>query len=1227
MIKSSLSLPFVLLLCIGLIHPTVVHAQMNLGDVVIYNEESGMSHVSVSVIHKSTDGYLWVGTMEGLNRFNGRTFEYYRDKGPQHKSLSNKSVLSVTEDKNGFLWIGTQDGLNKYDPRTERFTAYRFFEDDREKGGYAVITALLAEGDVLWVGTASGVVRFNINTENYTKVDLGPKYHATDLFKDVFDFANQENLLWVGTKKGLFCYDKDKQRTKEYLAKGQEDNTIEGTRINHIRTDDSSRIWLSTDKGITELIPGGAHFWAKNYNFYDPQDGSILRDFYYTDQINDSTIILGTIVSGLFTFNTKTQEPASMQMDFPYRLKTKAHYFDRKNNILWIGALNKGLIKINPSSKLFRPHVIFDRSDRISSFYIFIQDSDRPEIIWAGSTTGLIRYNRHTGQHTGYYVHFENDVGYTIRSLIDDAKGNIYVGTHGKGLFVFNKRSGTFKKHLFSEKYPEYGEVHAVCLHQNKLYIGASNVLFVYDTVTDKFEKHLVNEVPDASIEALYLLGSDKLMVGSLGNRLAAYNISSHNIEKIPAAYKDGDTDTCALSGISFTEFDENLLLFGTFGNGICVYDKKRNLTYQDTRFINSNYDVIYGIITDKNGNLWASSNYGLLFYERTEDSWITFRKSDGLQGNEFNIGAAFMASDGELFFGGNNGFNHFYPDDIEVQRRPIRLYFESFKVFNALVEAGDSVNGNIILHESIRFQDTLRLNYRQNFLNFSFSAIDYLNPLELRYRYKLEGFSDEWVYTERKNNTAVFTNLSPGEYVLIVQARSKYSDFEDNQIKRYIFIKPPFYKRPIFYFLVVLSVVLIIFLLIKLRERSLKIEKRKLEQLVDLRTLEIRRARNDFEQEKEFVDAIIEISPEGIAVFDKYGSFMRLNPALLHILGYTSSELAGTNLREITPPEWHEQINNDLEDIGRGASIVSETELIRKDGKPIDIRMSSAGIADSAFVSVITDISERKIAEYKAEQYRAELEKQVKERTEDYKKAKEKAENADRLKTAFLANMSHEIRTPLNSILGFAQLLNEDGIGKEQIKTYTDLIQRGGNSLLHLINDIIDLAKIESNQLSIEKEYFSINELMDETFRLFSNSKENIQNGKIEMRINIPAQDVSLYSDPNRIKQVIINLLNNAHKFTDKGHIEVGYTHVIETGMVFLRFYVEDSGAGIPPDNIEKIFSRFTKFDKNSTRVIKGAGLGLAISKRIVDLLGGSIGVESEFGVGSTFYFTIPLQ
>ncbi len=250
-------------------------------------------------------------------------------------------------------------------------------------------------------------------------------------------------------------------------------------------------------------------------------------------------------------------------------------------------------------------------------------------------------------------------------------------------------------------------------------------------------------------------------------------------------------------------------------------------------------------------------------------------------------------------------------------------------------------------------------------------------------------------------------------------------------------------------------------------------------------------------------------------------------------------------------------------------------------------------------------------------------LEQKVKKRTEELSAAKERAEQSDKLKSAFLANMSHEIRTPMNGILGFAQLLRQTDDPDEQ-KEFLDIIDENGQHLLSLINDIIDLSKIETGMLKVDNSEFSVNELLQEVYDFFGNEdKVKAERLELKLRTALESKEDFIIADRTRLKQILINLVSNAIKFTHEGSVEAGYT-VFEDDLLF---FVEDTGVGIEEEKRGVIFDRFMQITVNHHPTHHGSGLGLAISKAFVQLMGGQIWVDSVPGDGSVFYFTLPFQ
>ena len=243
-----------------------------------------------------------------------------------------------------------------------------------------------------------------------------------------------------------------------------------------------------------------------------------------------------------------------------------------------------------------------------------------------------------------------------------------------------------------------------------------------------------------------------------------------------------------------------------------------------------------------------------------------------------------------------------------------------------------------------------------------------------------------------------------------------------------------------------------------------------------------------------------------------------------------------------------------------------------------------------------------------------------------EMKKAKEKAEKADNLKSAFLANISHEIRTPMNAIVGFSDLIEDSDLGKQQREDLLEQIKINSNVLLNLIDDLIDFSKIESNEITIKYEHIFINQLMDDIYLTFKSKYLN-QKKNIEFDVEKPQPDVfQIVADKNRLKQILNNLIDNAFKFTEKGYVRYGYFFE-EEKPDYIHFFVKDTGVGIPKGKQKDIFKRFSKFKQSKTKYYSGTGLGLAITKALVNKMGGSIELISAKNKGTGFYFYLPLK
>jgi len=376
----------------------------------------------------------------------------------------------------------------------------------------------------------------------------------------------------------------------------------------------------------------------------------------------------------------------------------------------------------------------------------------------------------------------------------------------------------------------------------------------------------------------------------------------------------------------------------------------------------------------------------------------------------------------------------------------------------------------------------------------------------------------------------------------------------------------------------------------------------------------------------------LFQMLPYGGEIVSTEGIITDVSSGTLSMLDYTKDEIIGKPMVQFIDDEGKKQFQKKFKNILLGKKESAEICLLKKDGSKVSVIRAGQPIFNNKgeidfILTLSVDITKRKEVE-KALLLKNEIyEKQNKEYIKLNKEliiAKEKAEESTRLKSAFIANMSHEIRTPMNGILGFSQLLRMPNLTSKKIDEYTSIIQQSGEHLLNIINNIIDISKIDAGQFKIYKTQININQILREQFMFFS-TKDEIVSNKVKLKKHLPLDDakVNVKTDETRLKQILSNLISNAIKFTEKGFVEFGYN--FEDNKII--FYVKDTGIGIDKKMQTPIFNRFTQASINTEKLYGGTGLGLSISKACTELLGGKIWLKSKLNEGSTFYFTIPFE
>ncbi len=360
--------------------------------------------------------------------------------------------------------------------------------------------------------------------------------------------------------------------------------------------------------------------------------------------------------------------------------------------------------------------------------------------------------------------------------------------------------------------------------------------------------------------------------------------------------------------------------------------------------------------------------------------------------------------------------------------------------------------------------------------------------------------------------------------------------------------------------------------------------------------------------ESKNKYSTVIENAGDGIIVGDISGHIIEVNKSFLHMTGFSREELLNQHISVIFSPNSLEVKPLRFDLLEQGETIIIERIICGKSGEGIPVEMNSKKPDSKYFLTIIRDLRERKKAQDDLLRINEEL-----------RTARDKAEESDRLKSSFLTNMSHEIRTPMNGIIGFTELLKKQDLPTNLQIDYLNIILSSGQQLLNIINDVLEISKIETGHITLEKVPFDILSMLKEIITFF---KPMAEQSNTTLSINTSKCNLAILSgDPAKIQQVLTNLISNSLKFTKQGHVEVGIiTRASET-----MFYVKDTGIGIPEQYMSTIFDRFTQAEHPGISKQKGTGLGLSICKKLVDIMDGNIWVQSTVGQGSTFYFEIP--
>jgi ligand-binding sensor domain-containing protein/serine phosphatase RsbU (regulator of sigma subunit) len=809
--------------------------------------EEGLSQSTVNAIIQDSYGLMWFGTIDGLNKFNGYENTIYHHQPDNPYSIIGNSINVIYEDHEGLIWLGTQNqGLAIYNRIKDRFFTVSYTRKSEISPLEANIKAIFEDSEKnMWIGTSDGLFYLNRKTKTVMefKFSQGNSFSiASSEINYIFEDINKN--IWVGTQKGLSRFDKTQGQFSNFLIHSK----IElANQVKQVAIDAQNIFWIATTKGLFRAEA------KKN-------DLEILQEFYadeknnlIDDQINcllfdqEGLLWLGTEKGGLNLFNPQKNKFISYTHDptfaFSLSVDKVISLFQDKTGVLWVGTSLGGINKWNKTVQgmdIFR-HNPYD-SNSLSTSQIRTIFEDKSGIFWVGTVDGGL--NKWIDEDNTF-THFKYRAGNTkslpnnhVRAIFEDSRGNFWVGTDGGGLSLFDRNTNLFK--TFTNNPKDSNSLSSNNIF--RIYEDKSNQLWIatYGGGINKFNaetqtftsyQHKANDPQSLSSNYVTCIIQDKngmYWIGTYGGGINIWDGASKTFQK----YENNPTDPNSLGEnriYSILEDKDGIIWVGTKGGGLSRFDPSSKTFKQFTEKDGLPNNVVMGIIEDNNNYLWLSTNGGLCKLNKSDYSTRNYDVNDGLQSNEFLVGSYFKASDGKILFGGVNGLNAFYPENIKDNPYVPDILITKFQVFNNDYE----------LDSNITVKDEIELRYDENFISFEFVALNYIFSEKNQYAYQLEGYDKDWNRVKYRR-FANYTNLPPGNYTFRVIGTNNDGVWNEKGKTLRIIIHPAWWQTTIARVGAVLLLILLIFAAVRARIARIENQKKILERLVKERTAEV---------------------------------------------------------------------------------------------------------------------------------------------------------------------------------------------------------------------------------------------------------------------------------------------------------------------------------------------------------------------------------------------------
>ncbi|MCX6290175.1 MAG: ATP-binding protein [Bacteroidetes bacterium] len=816
--------------------------------------DKGLSHATVYCSFQDSQGFMWFGTEDGLNKYDGYSFEVYKSDPADRRTISNNIIRCIFEDSKQNLWVGTDNGLNVYNRSNGSFSHYQNVASDAASLSNNIVSSLAEDKNgTLWIGTSGGLNAFDHATKKFTVYKNNPSDFSSISSNVISSLAvDAAGILWIGTAaNGLNAFDPATKKCRRFQSVTNDKQSLSENEITCLKADHSGALWIGT-------LNGGLN------------------------ALNTST--------GKFT--RYTSEPGGLSQNSVFSV------CEDKTGMVWIATMGGGLDAFDPASGKFMVYK-YDRQniESLSSNKTWNIFEDNAGTIWISTSGGVSYYNRTISKFVTYQANpgADGEVNNNVYSIYEDQEGRVWTGILGGGLNVFSRSEGKFVNEKYSfltNPLLRFSNIFAIYEDlDGTLLLGTTDGLIALEPSSGKITvyKNKANDPSSLSnnyVRSIFQDRSASIWIGTLGGGLNLFDKKNGKF----SSFKNNPSDPSSISNNVVTDIYEEdkdgILWIGTYGGGLNAFDRKskkftayktdvNNLKSISSNFVQCLYhdasgnlwigtyggglnvldkttsvfthyterdglpnNIVNGILADFHGYLWISTNNGVCKLKpasEDQSTQLNFSRSysvvDGLQ-NKFNENACFIGKNGWMYFGGSNGLNAFHPDSIHDNTIIPPVAITRFFLFEK-----PSRMDTLITNKK-----TIDLKYDQNFFSFEFSALNFIFPDKNRYAYKMEGLPgiDHWTYIGT-SRTKSFTNIDPGVYTFRVRACNNDGFWNNEGIAIVITIKPPFWKTWWFMILSVITVVFVIFMYIRLRTRTLVRQNVVLEEKVNQRTSELK--------------------------------------------------------------------------------------------------------------------------------------------------------------------------------------------------------------------------------------------------------------------------------------------------------------------------------------------------------------------------------------------------